>query len=91
MFVSRDATTIASGCDVAIYKGCEKAALSSCAGAAFARHKRAAIVFEAARSCVSSFFIARRAQKSCVSSMRGQNLTKKFKFFQKKLQKFKKK
>jgi hypothetical protein len=61
-----------------------------CTGAAFARRKRAAIVFEAARSCVPSFFVARRAQKSCVSSMRGQNLTKKFKFFQEKAVTFKK-
>jgi hypothetical protein len=54
-----------------------------CPGAAFARRKRAAIVFEAARSCVPSFFVMHRARKSCVLSMRAQNLTKKIKFFQK--------
>jgi hypothetical protein len=75
---------------------CEKAASSGLPGAARTRRKRAArtrrkraaIVFEAARSCVASRFITRGAKKSCVSAMRGQNLTKKIKFFQEKLQLF---
>lgn len=44
MFVSHDTTTVASGCDVAIYKGCEKAALGSCAGAALTRREKAAFI-----------------------------------------------
>jgi hypothetical protein len=67
---------------------CEKAASSGLPGAARTRRKRAAIVFEAARSCVASRFITRGTKKSCVSAMRGQNLTKKIKFFQEKLQLF---
>jgi hypothetical protein len=73
-----------------ITKAAKKLHLVDCPGAAHTRRKRAAIVFEAARSCVeaaSSFF---GAEKSCVSSMRGQNLTKKIKFFQEKAVTFKK-
>lgn len=87
MYASR-LLSCASPCQIA--GAAKKLRLMDCPGAARTRRKRAAIIFEAARSCVeaASFFFG--AEKSCVSSLHGQNLTKKFKFFQEKAVTFKK-
>ena len=90
MFVCTQPHTIVTCRPLSNCRSCEKATFNGLHGSCIARRKRAAIVFEAARSCVeaaSSFF---GAEKSCVSSMRSQNLTKKIKFFQEKAVTFKK-